>query len=329
MRARVLHVEGVVGASKGSALRDLLHREGTLVERVGVGEGGGDRRFANQADRHGLDIVAGRVEGVTVNTGHCSVLSHLAGGADRELFRAGHGGRVTQDIRDLSLFLGLVREGARVREGVLFRVRPLGAAGCLDHLESIVGSSDGIQQVDLRGLLVFDRQARASTGTDGELRVLPHVARRQSGVGRRGVLTQVGDRRTHWERCSEASLLAALDNHRGRAGALVRIERAALVFVRRRRPFRVVVDRGARRKLIVEGHLEADVCIYVLDIVGGDRLYDAEGTLTLPHLNIDGPRHSEIRSLLPSKLGSFNQNTVGVVGSRKRRPTDEESLVGD
>ena len=67
----------------------------------------------------------------------------------------------------------------------------------------------------------------------------------------------------------------------------------------------------------------------MLDIVRGDRLYDTEGTLTLPHLNIDGPRHSEIRSLLPSKLGSFNQNTVGVVGSRKRRPADEESLVGD
>ena len=322
------------GRLVASVTRNLLrHRETTRVARVGVGEGGGDRRRANLADRHGLSIMASRVESVTVNAGTCSVLSHLAGGADRELLRARHGGLVTRDIRDVPALLRVVRQGTGVAEAKLLRRSALGTAGVLDHLEAVVGSAHAhrVQQVDRRGRLISDRQARGVSGADGELRILPHVAVRQNGVSRRGLLMQVGDHRARWERYREADRLASRDLHRGSTSAVVTVERAAPRVVDRRRPVRVVGPGGARRKLVVEGDVKAHFSSHLVGVVRGDLLGDAEGTLTLAHRNRDESRRNKAHGICRCNRGSVSRNSVGVVGSRKGLPVvaGEESTVGD
>lgn len=90
--------------------------------------------------------MARRVKAVTVNHGPRGVLSHQAGGADREGLRAGHRDRVTQDVLDLPRLLGLVRQRARVGEGVAPHIRTRGASGRLDHVEAVVRSSNRVQQ---------------------------------------------------------------------------------------------------------------------------------------------------------------------------------------
>ena len=322
------------GRLVASVTRNLLrHRETTRVARVGVGEGGGDRRRANLADRHGLSIMASRVESVTVNAGTCSVLSHLAGGADRELLRARHGGLVTRDIRDVPALLRVVRQGTGVAEAKLLRRSALGTAGVLDHLEAVVGSAHAhrVQQVDRRGRLISDRQARGVSGADGELRILPHVAVRQNGVSRRGLLMQVGDHRARWERYREADRLASRDLHRGSTSAVVTVERAAPRVVDRRRPVRVVGLGGVRRKLVVEGDVKAHSSSHLVDVVRGDLLGDTEGTLTLVHQGTDGSRRNKAHGICRCNRGSVSRNSVGVVGSRKGLPVvaGEESTVGD
>ena len=317
------------GRLVASVTRNLLrHRETTRVARVGVGEGGGDRRRANLADRHGLGIMASRVEGVTVNAGTCSVLSHLAGGADRELLRALHGGPVTRDIRDLPALRRLVRQGAGVAEAKRLRRSALGTAGVLDHLEAVVGNAHAhrVQQVDLRGRLISDRQARGGSGADGELRILPHIAVRQSAVSLRGVLMQVGDHRARWERFIEADRLASRDLHRGSTSALVSVER-----VGGWRPVRVLGRGGVRRKLVVEGDVKAHFSIDLVGVVRGDLLGDTEGTLTLAHRNRDESRRNKAHGICRCNRGSVSRNSVGVVGSRKGLPVvaGEESTVGD
>ena len=268
--------------------------------------------------------MASRVEGVTVNAGTCSVLSHLAGGADRELLRARHGGLVTRDIRDLPVLRGVVRQGAGVAEAELLRRSALGTARLLDHLEAVVGSAHRVKQVDLRIHLILNRQARGGSGADGELRFLPHVTVRQNGVGRQGVLTQVGDLRTHRERYREADRLASLDLHRGSTSALVSVER-----VGRRRPVRVVVRGGSRRKLIVEGNREGHVSSHLIGVVRANLLGDAESALTLTHRDVDGSRRNKARGLCLFNLGSVNRNSVGVIGSRKRLPANEANPIID
>ena len=332
MRAVVLHGEGVVGAGEGGTLNDLLHRETTQVTRVRVGEGGGDRRRANLADRHGLGIMASRVEGVTVNAGTCSVLSHLAGGADRELLRALHGGPVTRDIRDLPALRRVVRQGAGVVEAKLLRRSALGTAGLLDHLEAVVGNAHAhrVQQIDRRGRLISDRQARGGSGADGELRILPHIAVRQSAVSLRGVLTQVGDHRARWERYREGGYMAWLDLHRGSTSMLVSVERDTPRRVDTLRPARVPVRGGARRKLIVEGNREGHSSRHLVGVVRGDLLGDAEGTLTWVHRDTDVSRRNKALGLCRCNRGSVSRNSVGVFGSRKGLPVaGEESTVGD
>ena len=265
--------------------------------------------------------MASRVEGVTVNAGTCSVLSHLAGGADRELLRARHGGPVTRDIRDLPILRRGVRQGAGVAEAELLRRSALGTAGLLDHLEAIT-HTHCVQQVDLRDLLIFDRQARGGSGADGELRILPHVAVRQSAVSRRGVLTQLGDLRAHRELCRGGD--ASRDLHRGSTSALVSAER-----IGGRRPVRVLVRFG--RKLVVEGDREGRSSIDLVGVVRGDLLGDAEGTLTWVHRDTDGSRRNKAHGICRCNRGSVSRNSVGVFGSRKGLPVvaGEESTVGD
>ena len=278
--------------------------------------------------------MASRVEGVTVNAGTCSVLSHLAGGADRELLSARHGGLVTRDIRDLpALRRGVVRQGAGVAEAKLLRRSALGTAGLLDHLEAVVGNAHAhrVQQIDLRGRLISDRQARGGSGADGELRILPHVAVRQSAVSLRDVLTQVGDHRARWERYREGGYLASRDLHRGSTSAIVSIESTAIVFIHRRRPVRVLGRGGVRRKLIVEGDVKAHFSSHLVGVVRGDLLGDTEGTLTLAHRNRDESRRNKAHGICRCNRGSVSRNSVGVVGSRKGLPVvaGEESTVGD
>ena len=269
--------------------------------------------------------MASRVEGVTVNAGTCSVLSHLAGGADRELLRARHGGLVTRHIRDLPVLLGVVRQGAGVAEVELLRRSALGTARLLDHLEAVVGSADRVQQVDLRIHLILNRQARGGSGADGELRILPHVTVRQNGVGRREVLMQIGDLRTHRERYREADGLASRDLHRGPTSAIVSVER-----IGRRRPVRVVGRGGSRRKLVVEGDREGHSTSHLIGIVRANLLGDAESALTLTHRDLDGCRFNEARGTCLFNRGSVNRNSVGVVGSRKSLPVaGEDSPVGE
>ena len=272
--------------------------------------------------------MASRVEGVTVNAGTCSVLSHLALGADRELLRARHGGPVTRDIRDLPALLRVVRQGTGVAEAKLLRRSTLGTTGVLDHLEAVVGNAHAhrVQQVDLRGRLISDRQARGVSGADGELRILPHVAVRHSAVSLRDVLTQVGDHRARWERFIEADRLASRDLHRGSTSALVSVER-----IGGRRPIRVLVRGGVRRKLVVEGDVKAHSSIDLIGVVRGDLLGDAEGTLTLAHRDRDGSRRNKAHGICRCNRGSVSRNSVGVVGSRKGLPVvaGEESTVGD
>ena len=274
--------------------------------------------------------MASLVEGVTVNAGTCSVLSHLALGADRELLRARHGGLVTRDIRDLpALRRGVVRQGAGVAEAKLLRRSALGTAGLLDHLEAVVGNAHAhrVQQVDLRGRLISDRQARGVSGADGELRILPHVTVRQNAVSRRELLMQVGDLRAHRERCREGGYMAWLDLHRGSTSALVKVERAG-----RRLPFRVVLVRGgARRKLVVEGDREGRSSLDLVGVVRGDLLGDAEGALTWVHRDTDVSRRNKALGLCRCNRGSVSRNSVGVVDSRKGLPVvaGEESTVGD
>ena len=274
--------------------------------------------------------MASRVEGVTVNAGTCSVLSHLAGGADRELLRARHGGLVTRDIRDLPVLRGVVRQGAGVAEAKLLRRSALGTARLLNHLEAVVGSAHRVKQLDLRIHLILNRQARGGSGADGELRILPHVTVRQNGVGRRGVLTQVGDHRAHRERYREADRLASRDHHRGSTSAIVSVERAAPRRVGRRRPVRVVGRGGSRRKLIVEGNREGHSTSHLIGIVRANLLGDAESALTLTHRDLDGCRFNEARGTCLFNFGSVNRDSVGVVGSRKCLPVaGEDSPVGD
>ena len=275
--------------------------------------------------------MASRVEGVTVNAGTCSVLSHLAGGADRELLRALHGGPVTRDIRDLPILLRVVRQGAGVAEAKRLRRSALGTTGLLDHLEAVVGNAHAhrVQQVDRRGRPISDRQARGGSGADGELRILPHVAVRQSAVSLRGVLTQVGDLRARWERYRVGGYLASLDLHRGSTSALVSVERAG-----RRRPVRVLGRGGARRKLVVEGDREGHSSLDLVGVVRGNLLGDAEGALTLAHRDSDGSRRNKAHGLSRCNRGSVSRNSVGVFGSRKGLPVvpavaSEESTVGD
>ena len=272
--------------------------------------------------------MASRVESVTVNAGTCSVLSHLAGGADRELLRARHGGLVTRDIRDVPALLRVVRQGTGVAEAKRLRRSALGTAGLLDHLEAVVGSAHAhrVQQVDLRGRLISDRQARGVSGADGELRILPHVAGRQNGVSRRGFLMQVGDHRARWERYREADRLASRDLHRGSTSAVVTVERAAPRLVDRRRPVRVLGPGGARRKRIVEGNRKLHFSSHLIGVVRGDLLGDAEGTLTLAHRDRDESRLNEARGSFRFNRSSFNRDLVGVVGSRKRLPVAREEI---
>ena len=273
--------------------------------------------------------MASRVEGVTVNAGTCSVLSHLAGGADRELLRARHGGPVTRDIRDPpALLRRVVRQGTGVAEAKLLRRSALGTTGLLDHLESVVGNAHAhrVQQVDLRGRLISDRQARGLSGADGELRILPHIAVRQSAVSLRDVLTQVGDHRARWERYREADRLASRDLHRGSTSTLVSVKRAAPRLVDRRRPIRVLVRSGVRRKLVVEGDVKAHFSSHLVGVVRGDLLGDTEGTLTLAHRNRDESRLNEARGSFRLNRSSFNRDLVGVVGSRNRLPVAREEI---
>ena len=271
--------------------------------------------------------MASRVEGVTVNAGTCSVLSHLAGGADRELLRARHGGLVTRDIRDLPVLRGVVRQGAGVAEAELLRRSALGTACLLDHLEAVVGSAHRVQQVDLRIHLILNRQARGGSGADGELRFLPHVTVRQNGVGRQGVLTQ-GDHRAHRERYREADRLASLDHHRGSTSAIVSVERAAPRRVDRRRPVRVV-GRGGR-KHVVDFDREGHSTSHLIGVVRANLLGDAESALTLTHRDLDGCRFNEARGTCLFNFGSVNRNSVGVIGSRKSLPVaGEDSPVGE
>ena len=268
--------------------------------------------------------MASRVEGVTVNAGTCSVLSHLAGGADRELLRARHGGPVTRDIRDLPALLRVVRQGTGVAEAKLLRRSTLGTTGLLDHLEAVVGNAHAhrVQQVDLRGRPISDRQARGDSGADGELRILPHVAVRQSVVSLRDVLTQVGDLRARRELCRGGD--ASRDLHRGSTSALVSAER-----IGGRRPVRVLVRGG--RKLVVEGDREGRSSIDLVGVVRGDLLGDAEGTLTWVHRDTDASRRNKAHGICRCNRGSVSRNSVGVFGSRKGLPVvaGEESTVGD
>ena len=280
--------------------------------------------------------MASRVEGVTVNAGTCSVLSHLAGGADRELLRARHGGLVTRDIRDLPVLRGVVRQGAGVAEAKLLRRSALGTARLLNHLEAVVGSAHRVKQLDLRGLLVRDRQARSRLPVDGEARLLPDVARRQRRTGRRGVLTQVADRRAHRERLRKGHPLTPRDLDRPSPRAPVSIDApAAPVRVHNRLPAREARRRRALRQRVVKGHRESNMLIHLLGVVRRNPLGDTEVALTRPHRRLHRPRHDKQRRLTLRNLGPLNRDRVGVLSPRKRSPTDpvgptnEAGPVGD
>ena len=274
--------------------------------------------------------MASRFEGVTVNAGTCSVLSHLAGGSDRELLRARHGGSVTRHIRDLPVLLGVVRQGASVAEAERLRFGALGTTGLLDHLEAIT-HTHCVKQVDLRIHLILNLQLRGGSGADGELRLLPHVAVRQSAVSRRELLMQVEDLRVHRERYREADRLAWLNLHRGSTSALVSVERDVPRLVDALHPIRVLVRGGARRKLVVEGDREGRSSLDLVGVVRGDLLGDAEGTLTWAHRDLDGSIPSSGLGRCRCNLGSVSRNSVGVGDSRKGLPlvAGEESTVGD